>query len=809
MDTFKALISGITDEYDELKTTVDNSSGSLETMYELMANTTAGKMETFTSELETVGIMIGDIIIPHLIKFLEKVSAVLQKFKEMSPEMQENIVKWGAIALAIGPVITILGTFVGATGNIVKAFGSMSGAMAKLITKAGSTAIATSATSASVASSTTAIATSTSGLAGALTKLGPALTNPWVLLGAAVVGGTALVIHENKKLEEFTKDAVEKTRQHVANLEEDYTEAMTSITNSITTLTGKDITFISEKDKILLQKDLKDIEEIINGGSGNAEKEMREYINRIVRLLPEMPEEMQQSTALGIKQMIEVLGKDGKLGSDAVKTAEELWNLINEKLSKPIDGPDFSNMRTSIEMQQKYMDLTEELATAKGWGGFSKIAGDWDEASAYINKFIKSSKGLKAEDLPAFMDNLASAMENSGMKADSMEYALSKSMTTAINTFGPKGAVMYFEEFIEKTGLGSDALKGTLEQMAYSYQWLTDEQKRNFDIAYADMLSHYGYIDEMTMGFNEGMLSQNSEMWSGIVSQYLLGTENAKAQVQAFVEDAVGNIAYMSAENQIKSVEWMSTYLQKMVETGILTKDEAQAMADNINSQLNKEVTTKVRLDKTQFEQDSSQTEQKVSKIDSSTASPKFMTAKEKFEQDALAIQTKLEELDKKEIAPKIDADTIQADLNITNFRNNLNLIPSTKTVTIKTVEQKVSTSTPVVGPIRKSIDIDNSPVLQNARAFASLASETFDVNLGNVTTDYQISGGYYSRKTSEPIVNPSSNIEKAIIKVLESMKEQGKSFTQNITINSPQELSPRQIARETRLAGQKLIRLY
>ena len=57
---------------------------------------------------------------------------MVDKFNSLSTEQQEQIVKWGAIASAVGPILWVFGTLVGAIGKISVAFGGLKGLLAPI-----------------------------------------------------------------------------------------------------------------------------------------------------------------------------------------------------------------------------------------------------------------------------------------------------------------------------------------------------------------------------------------------------------------------------------------------------------------------------------------------------------------------------------------------------------------------------------------------------------------------------------------------------------------------------------------------------
>ena len=80
-----------------------------------------------------------------IIKVSEKVQMLVDKFKALTPQQQENIVKFGLIAAAIGPVILIIGQFATSISSIIAlsrtlltAFTFLTGGTALLVTAIGS-----------------------------------------------------------------------------------------------------------------------------------------------------------------------------------------------------------------------------------------------------------------------------------------------------------------------------------------------------------------------------------------------------------------------------------------------------------------------------------------------------------------------------------------------------------------------------------------------------------------------------------------------------------------------------------------------
>ena len=103
--------------------------GAAKEMADTMMGNTKGAWDEFTSALENAAIAIGDVLLPHVTKAIEWITDMVRAFGDLDPAIQENIVNWGAIAAAIGPVLIIGGKFVGMIGTMVSALASLGGVM--------------------------------------------------------------------------------------------------------------------------------------------------------------------------------------------------------------------------------------------------------------------------------------------------------------------------------------------------------------------------------------------------------------------------------------------------------------------------------------------------------------------------------------------------------------------------------------------------------------------------------------------------------------------------------------------------------
>lgn len=81
----------------------------------------SGSMRGLTTELKNIAGELGEILLPIITPFIQKLGEIIGKFKELSPEQQEMIVKIGLIVAAIGPLLLIIGQTITTVGTITAA----------------------------------------------------------------------------------------------------------------------------------------------------------------------------------------------------------------------------------------------------------------------------------------------------------------------------------------------------------------------------------------------------------------------------------------------------------------------------------------------------------------------------------------------------------------------------------------------------------------------------------------------------------------------------------------------------------------
>ena len=122
------------EDYEKLTTAIYNCDGTAKNMAETMQNNLNGKLTQLKSALEGVAISFGEVLIPMLMKVVESITNVVQKFANLDEGTRKLILTIGAIAASIGPLLLVIGKLV-TTGSKIAGWGkgvaaAMKGVMA-------------------------------------------------------------------------------------------------------------------------------------------------------------------------------------------------------------------------------------------------------------------------------------------------------------------------------------------------------------------------------------------------------------------------------------------------------------------------------------------------------------------------------------------------------------------------------------------------------------------------------------------------------------------------------------------------------
>lgn len=121
-------------------------SGTAEAMAGSMLNNLSGDVTLLKSQLQTLAIQFGDILVPILRDtVVPALQGLVEKLRELTPEQKEQILKIAGIVAAVGPILVVIGSVISGIGSVITIIGALVagiGAFIAAVTPVGAATIA-------------------------------------------------------------------------------------------------------------------------------------------------------------------------------------------------------------------------------------------------------------------------------------------------------------------------------------------------------------------------------------------------------------------------------------------------------------------------------------------------------------------------------------------------------------------------------------------------------------------------------------------------------------------------------------------
>ena len=246
LDTLQALLNGLNEEYVDLKETITDSDGALNKLAETMQDNAKGNVTKLKSQLEGLGIQIGNHLLPHINSLLEHLSNLITWFGNLDESTQKSIVKFGLLTFAGGGLLKGIGSLTTGIGGLIKTGSSVVGWASKFSIGMSGAKIATEAVvgASSLAGGSAGLGVLVSGLGSAVVAAAP------FIAGATAIGTAGYGIYKTMTKEvvpsvDLFGDIIEENTVLV----EDYGEVIQKTTTKISDSTKQAVGSYMELDE--------------------------------------------------------------------------------------------------------------------------------------------------------------------------------------------------------------------------------------------------------------------------------------------------------------------------------------------------------------------------------------------------------------------------------------------------------------------------------------------------------------------------------------------------------------------------------
>lgn len=201
--SFMNLVNSTGGAIQNLTKEITNSDGALYEMAKTMQDNVKGQLTKLKSQLEELGLKLGETLLPMLSKLVSKASSAVNWFSNLSPGVQEAIVKFGVMTVSLAAVtkgitglLNVASGFTGIASKVINSFSGISYAIKGVAAPAGTSM-------------------------GAISKLIGAIggLNPVTIGVTAAVAGLTGAVYLNKKSQDVMSKSILVTTDEMSWLE--------------------------------------------------------------------------------------------------------------------------------------------------------------------------------------------------------------------------------------------------------------------------------------------------------------------------------------------------------------------------------------------------------------------------------------------------------------------------------------------------------------------------------------------------------------------------------------------------------------
>ena len=122
-----SLLNLTQEEYEALTASMNNCSGIAGQTAAVMQDNLQSKVEQLGGSLESLAIKLSEYVIPYLTGLVEKITATVDAFTNLSPGVQKAVLVVGGVVAVLGPLLIVIGKVISAVGTIMTIIPKLAG----------------------------------------------------------------------------------------------------------------------------------------------------------------------------------------------------------------------------------------------------------------------------------------------------------------------------------------------------------------------------------------------------------------------------------------------------------------------------------------------------------------------------------------------------------------------------------------------------------------------------------------------------------------------------------------------------------
>ena len=121
-----AIVNASDEDFEKLTKAVYESKDTADEMSQIMQENLSGQLQILKSNIETLSISLGDLLVPYITKVVSKLQKFVKWINSLDSRTKKVIITIGGIVAVLSPVLIIFGKVAGAISTIIGLFGKIS-----------------------------------------------------------------------------------------------------------------------------------------------------------------------------------------------------------------------------------------------------------------------------------------------------------------------------------------------------------------------------------------------------------------------------------------------------------------------------------------------------------------------------------------------------------------------------------------------------------------------------------------------------------------------------------------------------------
>lgn len=524
-------------EYDEISKSMKNAGGVAKETAKIMRDNLMDKLEELGGALETLAIRLGDLVIPWLTKFVEKITNVVRAISDMSPEMQKTILKFLAFAAAIGPILTIGGKItktlspvigvLSQVGNAFKMFSSSASSALNSFTGGALSSLAKK-TELSVLTAGAKLAKLSPmvGKAVSLANIGMQALFPAAVIGIALAGLGLLYSKFGTQIDKLLQIAKDKGPQIITNLGNGITEKIPDFVEKGATLVTHFADTLATNIPVIMEQGVNIISALVSSVGSNAGRLISSAITVIGSFINGLVTAIPRLLAVGMQFLVQLAQGVIQNIPYILQIAVQIVQNFAQSLAENAPQIIMSGFKLIFSLVKGIITNIPAIISA-AWEIIKALAGGILEAITGLAGTVASGvKGFFKNIFSPGKDEAESAKNDVGTSLDAMKFDID-TKTGEAATSATENASLAKMGFMEQFGQMNIGVSEKLAQLQANTGMSMDQIQQ--EITSKGQITKDG-ITITAQEMNTNVSGQTDQMANNMIDSISRGVDGANTQ---------------------------------------------------------------------------------------------------------------------------------------------------------------------------------------------------------------------------------------------------------------------------------------